>query len=120
MRRPVLLFIIALILLLILGGAYVWLLYAEAYDAIASGRPEDSPLPVSNVVRVTCPDCTNAFTDLSDCKRFLNQIKNHQDFLNAVSSMKFDITKLSKIEKRIEINIATAKQEVRCFYYSPA
>lgn len=112
MKSANILFLIALILALILGGA---LLFSENTESI-QGLPQN--IPVTYHIWVTCPECTEDPLYVNDCIDFLGKIKDHPDFLKAAESINFDIARIYKIEKQVNVN-AVISQRVRCYYYSP-
>jgi len=120
MKNITVFFYVMLGLLIMLSGIYIALLYSEAAEAVESGHPENSPLPVKYHVWATCPSCSDNVLESDDCESFLEQIRDHPDFLKAAASVGFDITRMNRIEKKLELNVLTSQKEIKCYYYSPA
>ena len=109
------LFVLILILTLVLGGVYAASFFSENTESI-QGLPQN--IPVTYHIWVTCPECTEDPLYVNDCIDFLGKIKDHPDFLKAAESINFDIARIYKIEKQVNVN-AVISQRVRCYYYSP-
>jgi len=136
MRILTIAFVMTLILTILVGGAYLFLIFTETAPTKAylstnieaeevsvkvkdiddlsqlASQLESQNLPgYHRYIFIKCPGCNTNLDDIKECSPLLESKEQDASFLKSVASINMDINNINKIEKKYFNGV------LHCFYY---